>query len=106
MMVSTATAVLAGLAVANDQFALATADRHHRVDGLDTGLQRLRHRAAGDNARRHFLDDVGLGGVDRAFAVDRVAQGIDHAALQFRGPTGTSRMRPVVLTWSPSDTPV
>ncbi|CFN65830.1 Uncharacterised protein [Bordetella pertussis] len=22
------------------------------------------------------------------------------------GPTGTSRMRPVVLTWSPSDTPV
>ena len=32
---------LAGLAVADDQLALAAADRDHRVDGLDPGLQRL-----------------------------------------------------------------
>ena len=32
---------LAGLAVADDQLTLATADRCHRVDGLDPGLQRL-----------------------------------------------------------------
>jgi hypothetical protein len=35
---------LAGLAVADDQLALAAADRDHRVDGLDAGLQRLGHR--------------------------------------------------------------
>ena len=32
---------LAGLAVADDQLTLAAADRGHRVDGLDAGLQRL-----------------------------------------------------------------
>ncbi len=32
---------LAGLAVADDQLALAAADRDHRVDGLEAGLQRL-----------------------------------------------------------------
>jgi hypothetical protein len=32
---------LAGLAVADDQLALAAADRDHRVDRLDAGLQRL-----------------------------------------------------------------
>ncbi len=32
---------LAGLAVADDELALAAADRDHRVDGEDTGLQRL-----------------------------------------------------------------
>ena len=32
---------LAGLAVADDQLALAAADRNHAVDGLDAGLQRL-----------------------------------------------------------------
>src|SRR5690606_20907132 len=65
---------LAGLAVADDQLALATADGDHGVDGLDAGLQRLRHRAAGDHARRHFFDDVGFFGVDGALAVDGYAQ--------------------------------
>ena len=37
---------LAGLAVADDQLALAAADRGHGVDGLDAGLQRLVHRLA------------------------------------------------------------
>jgi hypothetical protein len=43
---------LAGLAVADDQLALATADRGHGVDGLEAGLQRLVHRLAGDNVGR------------------------------------------------------
>src|SRR5690606_21346 len=73
---------LAGLAVADDQLALAAADGHHRVDSLDTGLQRLRHRAAGDYAGRHFFDDVGFLGVDGTLAVDGQAQRVDHAALQ------------------------
>ena len=47
---------LAGLAVADDQLALAAADRHHRVDRLEPGLQRLLDRAAIDDARREAFD--------------------------------------------------
>ena len=43
---------LAGAAVADDQLALAAADRDHRVDRLDAGLQRLLHRLAHDDAGR------------------------------------------------------
>ena len=42
---------LAGLAVADDQLALAAADRDHRVDRLQAGLHRLLHRLALDDAR-------------------------------------------------------
>ena len=41
---------LAGLAVADDQLALAAADRDHAVDRLQAGLQRLLHRLALDDA--------------------------------------------------------
>ena len=47
---------LAGAAVADDQLALAAADRDHRVDRLDARLQRLLHRLADDDARRLALD--------------------------------------------------
>jgi hypothetical protein len=42
---------LAGLAVADDQLALAAADRDHRVDRLVAGLHRLVDRLAPDHAR-------------------------------------------------------
>ena len=73
---------LAGLPVADDQLALAAADRNHGVDGLDAGLHRLFHRLAGDHARRQALDRVELRGLDRALAVDGLAERIDHAADQ------------------------
>ena len=73
---------LAGLAVADDQLALAAADRHQRVDRLEPGLHRLVHRFARDDARRLDLDpragDVG----QRPLAVDRVAEPVDHPAEQ------------------------
>ena len=47
---------LAGAAVADDQLALAAADRDHRVDRLDAGLERLLHRLALDDARRLELE--------------------------------------------------
>ena len=75
---------LAGLAVADDQLALAPADRRHGVDGLDAGLHRLGHRLAADDARRLDLHAAGLGAVDRALAVDRLAQGVDHPARAAR----------------------
>ena len=75
---------LAGLAVADDQLALAAADRDHRVDCLVTGLHRLRHRLAPDHARRDlFHRRAGFGG-DRALAVDGLAQRVHHATEQLR----------------------
>ena len=73
---------LAGLAIADDQLALATADGDERVDRLEAGLDRLADRLARDDARCLDLDAAALGRVDRALAVDRVAEAIDHAAEQ------------------------
>ena len=46
-------------------------------------LHRLADRLAGDHARCDFFDDIGELGIDRAFAIDRMAQGIDHAPDEF-----------------------
>ena len=46
------------------------------------GLHRLRHRLAPDDAGRDLLDDVGFLRVDRALAVDRLAERVDDAADQ------------------------
>ena len=71
---------LAGLAIADDQLALPAADRDEAVHGLEAGLHRLVHALARENARRLHLDTGALEVVDRALAVDRVAEGVDHAA--------------------------
>ena len=71
---------LAGLAVADDQLALAAADRRERVDHLDAGLQRLLDVLAVDDARRLDLDRRGSPGLDRRAAVDRVAERVHDAA--------------------------
>ena len=71
---------LAGLAVADDQLALAAADRRHGVDGLDAGLQRLAHRLPLGDAGGDEFDRPALGGGDRALAVERIAERIEHAA--------------------------
>ena len=71
---------LAGLAIADDQLALAAADGNHAVDRFQTGLQRLFDRLARDNTGRFELDTPALFGIDRSTAIDRFAQGIDHAA--------------------------
>src|SRR6185312_12573999 len=51
---------LTGLAVADDELALAAADRDHAIDGFDAGLERLLH----------------------GLAVDRIAERVHHAADQ------------------------
>ena len=73
---------LAGLAVADDQLALAAPDLQHRVDRLDSGLQRLLDRLAADDAGRLDFDPPLLGGLDRSLAVDRLAERIDDASEQ------------------------
>ena len=71
---------LAGLAVADDQLALAAADGHHAVDGLDAGLQRLAHRLAVHDAGGDDLHGVELRGGHRALAVDGLAERVHDAA--------------------------
>ena len=85
---------LAGLAIADDQLALAAADRHHRVNRLQAGLHRLRYRLAFDNARRNLLDRRRAFGLDRALAVDRVTERVDDPTEQRIGrsaPRGCGR---------------
>src|SRR5579872_2300143 len=71
---------LADSAVADDQLALAAADRHQRVDGLQSGLERLLHRLAIHDAGRARLDERRLVRNDRPLAVERVSGGADDAA--------------------------
>ena len=73
---------LAGLPVADDQLALAAADRHQRVDRLEPGLHRLVHRLARNDARRLDLDAGARHVGQRPLAVDRVAEPVDHPAQQ------------------------
>ena len=73
---------LAGLAVADDQLALATPDRDQRIDRLDAGLDRRVDRLADDDARRDPLDwPAGLRR-DRALVVERPAERVHDAAEQ------------------------
>src|SRR5216683_758681 len=71
---------LAGLPVADDQLALAAADRGYRVDRLDPGLQRLVHLLPLHHRRRLQLELAQLGAGDLALAVHRVAERVHHPA--------------------------
>ena len=96
---------LAGLAVADDQLALAPADRDHGVDGLDPGLQRLVHGLAAHDAR---APGSRPGGRCRPRSAPLPSTG-SPSALTTRpssaSPTGTDRMRPVERTVWPSSMP-
>src|SRR5581483_8732558 len=71
---------LTGLAVTNDQLALSAADGHHRIDGLDTRLERLFHGHAIHNARREAFNRIETRGRDRAFVIDGSTESVDHTA--------------------------
>jgi len=71
---------LARLAVADDQLALAAADRRHRVDGLQARLHRLVDRLALDDRRGLELERTTLGRGDLTETVDRLAERVHDAA--------------------------
>src|SRR6185437_12181513 len=73
---------LAGLAVADDQLALAAADQHQRVDRLETGLHRLVDRFARDDAGGLHFDTGAFDVGQRTLAVDGVAESVHDAAEQ------------------------
>ena len=65
---------LAGLPVADDQFALPASDRNHGVDRLDPGLHRFFDRLPFHHAGRDALDRIEAFCRDRSFAVDRISE--------------------------------
>lgn len=73
---------LSGLTITNDQLTLTTADGHHGVDGLKTGLDGLVDGATGQNAGSLELGTALLLGVERALAIDGVTEGVDDTAQQ------------------------
>src|SRR4029450_10666475 len=78
------------------QLTLPAADRHHRVDRLQTGLQRLLDRRPIDDAGGDALDLAALLRDDRTLAVDRLTQRIDDAADQlFADRDGDDLVRPL-----------
>ena len=91
-----------GLAVADDQLALAAADGNHRVDGLDTGLQRLAHRLAIDHAGRDALQrDCAASAAMGPLPSIGSPSGLTTRPT-IASPTGTDIIVLVRLTTSPS----
>ena len=74
----------ADLPVADNQFPLPAADGHHGVDALDPHLHRLGDGMARDDARGNALDRQRGLRFHRTFAIDGIAEGVHHAAKQFR----------------------
>src|SRR4029079_15706108 len=73
---------LASLAISDDQYALAAPNRDQSVDRLEAGRHRLMHRLARSDAGRLHVDAASFLCADRALAVDRIAERVDHAAEQ------------------------
>ena len=77
---------LAGLAVAQDQFALAAPHGNERVDDLEPGLQRRRDRRAIHDRRRRAFDGPALARGHRTLAVERPAERDRRRARAVRRP--------------------
>ena len=80
---------LAGRTVADDQFALAAANRDHRVNRHDAGLHRLADGFALDDAGRNFFDRIErrrsvIGPLPSIGLAERI-----HHAAEHPLPTGT-----------------
>ena len=73
---------LAGRTVADDQFALAFADRDERVDRANAGLERLLDGLALHDRGSDVFDRAKTLAVDRTFAVDRLAERVHDPAQQ------------------------
>ena len=65
---------LTGLSVTDDQLSLTFADRDHRIDGLDTCLQRFMYRFSLQYPRGRIFDLTVILCSDRAFTVDRLTK--------------------------------
>ncbi len=71
---------LSGLAVPDDELPLSPADGNHAVDGLDAGMKGFLDRLPLHHARGLELDSPAGGGVQGAFSIQGLAQGVDYAS--------------------------
>src|SRR5439155_11652558 len=70
--------------IADDQLALTTSDRDHRIDRLEPGLQRLLDRLADNDAGRSRLDLASRLCGDLTLSIDRTTARIDDSADERR----------------------
>ncbi len=73
---------LAGLPVADDQFALPAPDRHQRIHDLQAGVQRLVHWCSLDDIRCVTLQVTELCCLNRPALIQGLTQRIHHPAQQ------------------------
>ena len=66
--------------VANDKLTLAATNRDHGIDAHDAGLDRNGNGFTGDDARSQLLDGILGFALDFAFAVNGLAECVDHAS--------------------------
>lgn len=79
-MVSMPISRLTSTTVADDQFALAAADRNHGVNGFQTCLQRYINWLSVSNARCFDFNVAIFVGFDFAFAVDWLSERVYYAS--------------------------
>src|SRR6056297_124781 len=71
-----------GLSVTDDQLALTAANRHHRIDGLQSSLHGLVHRFSGDDPGCFNLNLAVAIGIDIAFAINGNTDPVDNPTNQ------------------------
>lgn len=75
---------LASLTITDNQLTLATANRNHGIDGLQTSLHRLVDGTTGQNAGGLELGTALLLGVERTLAINGVTKSVDDTSEQLR----------------------
>ena len=80
---------LAGLAVADDEFALAASEGNHRIDDQNPGREGPRHERPVDDGRGRSLDWGQRLRRERRSPIERRAKRVDHAAKE-RFPNGNA----------------
>jgi hypothetical protein len=86
---------LTSLTVTDDQLTLATSDRNHGVDGLETSLDGLTDGGTGQNAGGLDFSAASLSSVDGSLSIDGVTQSVDDTSEKGRAD-GNVDLHPLI----------
>ena len=75
---------LTGLTITNDQLTLTTTDGNHGVNGLETGLDGLRHGLTRQDTRGLGLGTAALFGVEGTLSIDGVTERVNNTSEELR----------------------
>ena len=73
---------LSGLTISDDQFSLSSSDRHHGINGFDTGLQWCIHSLSGNDTGCHTFYRTVFIRCDRSLSVNRLSERIHNTSEQ------------------------